>query len=124
MSRNRSWPVGSQKRIGIKITECEIQIRGEAVVQSNGSGDGQLRLLEIRVGLEIELAPLRNRIDVKIARPLFIQCEVFEMYVRFERRLLGGAGDFDTEIGDAVRCQFTGLQARETGKVKITSRKT
>src|SRR5208337_1212712 len=39
-----------------------------------------------------------------------------------ERRLLGSATGPHREIGDAIRSEATGPQARETGQIEVTSR--
>src|ERR1039458_3143745 len=66
---------------------------------------------------------MSNRIDVEISGALLVQGEILEMNMGFERRLLGSAAGSHREIGDAIRREPAGLQARETGEIEVTSGK-
>src|SRR5271157_6552618 len=66
---------------------------------------------------------MSNRVDVEISGALLVQGEILEMNVRFERRLPGSAAGSHREIGDAVRREPAGLEARETSEIEVTSGK-
>src|SRR5258708_23446203 len=85
--------------------------------------NGQVGFIEIRVGIEIELPSMSDRVNVEISGALLVQREVLEMNVGFDRRLLESAADPHREIGDAIRRDPAGLQAREAGEIQVPSGK-
>src|SRR5450631_1691001 len=123
MSRDLSRQVNAEKRIGIEMMESQVQIGGKVMLQADGPQNGQIRFIEVRVRIEIELASTGDRIDVEISGALLVHGEVLQMNVRFQRRLFGSAAGSHREVGDAVHCEPTGLKARETGEVEVASGK-
>src|SRR5437899_4524958 len=105
------------------MMEDQVQIGRKVVLQSDASLNGQVSFTEIRVGVEIEHPPMRDRVNVEISGALLVQREVLEMNVRFNRRLLGSAAGSHREIGDAIHRNPAGLQPREAGEIEVTSRK-
>src|SRR6266403_1503264 len=105
------------------MMEDQVQIGWKVVLQSDASLNGQVGFIEIRVGVEVELPSMRDRVDVEISGALLVESEVLKMDVRFNRRLLGSAACSHREIGDAIRCNPAGLQAREAGEIEVTSGK-
>ena len=75
------------------------------------------------MGIEIELASMRDRVKVEISGALLVQREILKMDVRFDRRLLERAAGPHREIGDAIGRDPAGLQARKTGEIEVASRK-
>src|ERR1700674_3800360 len=103
--------------------EGQVQIGRKVVLQSDVPLNGQVSFIEFRVGIEIELCSMSDRINVEISGALFVESEVLKMYVRFNRRLLGSAARSHREVGDAIRRQASGLQAREAGEIEVASGK-
>src|SRR5437879_3758169 len=102
------------------MMEDQVQIGWKVVLQSDASLNGQVSFTEIRVGVEIEQPPTRDRVNVEISGALLVQREVLEMNVRFNRRLLGSAAGSHREIGDAIHRNPAGLQPREAGEIAVT----
>src|ERR1700719_1180587 len=72
--------------------------------------------------VEIELAAMRNRVEIEVARTLAIQSQVFEMKVGVDRGQFRSTARSNGEIGNAINPQATALQARKMGKVQVTPR--
>src|ERR1035437_3371362 len=64
-----------------------------------------------------------DRVDVEISGTLVVEREILEMDVRFHRRLVDRAARPHGEIGDPLRGEPAGLQAREAGEIEVTSGK-
>ncbi len=123
VSRDLSRQVSAKQRIGIEMMEGQVQVRGKVVRLSRRSPNGQVGFIEVGVRLEIELASMGDRVDVEISGALLVEREILEMDVRFERRLIESAAGSHREIGDAIRREPAGLQAREAGEIEVTSGK-
>src|ERR1700680_1058312 len=89
--------------------------------QANGPGDRQASLVEFGMCVEIELPPMRDHIEQQVSRALLIQSEVFNVNMRFQRRLLGGTISPNGEIGNSVCLEASALKARYLRKTEITS---
>ena len=72
---------------------------------------------------KVELPSIGDRIDVEISDVFLIHGEALEMDVRFDRGLILSSADSHLEIGDAIRREPAGLQARETGEIEVASGK-
>ena len=66
---------------------------------------------------------MSDRVKVEISGELLVEREVLEMNVGFDRRLLERAARPHREIGDAIRRDPAGLQAREAGEIQVASGK-
>src|ERR1700716_3352472 len=119
MSSDLSRQINAEKRIGVQAMEGQVQIGWKVLLQPDVALNAQVSFIESRVGIEVELRSMSNCINVEISGALFIEGEVFEMDVCFNRRLPGSAADSHREVGDAIRRQAAGLQARETGKIQV-----
>src|SRR5665811_539159 len=64
-----------------------------------------------------------DRVDVEIPGALLVEREILEMDVRFHRRLIESSAGAHCEIGDPIRREPAGLQAREAGEIEVTSGK-
>src|SRR5271166_4230986 len=68
VSRNLARQIKAKQRIRIQMMECEFEIGVEVLLQRDGSHDGQVGLIKFRVGVDIELTPVSDRVDIEISR--------------------------------------------------------
>src|ERR1700676_3666952 len=114
--------VNAEQRIGIQMMKGKVEIGRKGSFQPDTPGDRQVSLLEFGVGIEIKLTSMRDGVEVEITCALPIESKVLEMNVGIDRRLRGSAACSQGEVGDAIRREAAGLQAREMGDVQVTSR--
>ena len=115
MPRDFSRQVNAKKRIGVEMMKGQGKIRRKVIFECDVPRNGQVRFIEVGVRLEIKLPSSGDRVYVEISSTLLVQGEILKMNMCLDCGLLGSSAGSHRKIGDAIRGESAGLEARQTG---------
>src|ERR1039458_3408895 len=99
--------------------KIELQIGGKNILHSDAPPHCPSGFIEVRICRDVGLPPAGDGVGEKIPDALFVQGQILEMHMRFERWLLRRANDVSREIGGTVHGEAAWLEPRKTGEIDI-----
>src|SRR5208282_4274097 len=119
LSRDLSLQVNTQQRVDVETVKRETQVGRKVVLQHHVARNRQVRFLEVRMSFEIELAPMRDGVEIEIAFSFSVVGKVLDTDVRLQRRLVDCPGEPHRKTGDAIRRETGGVEIRKAAEIEV-----
>ncbi len=108
MSLHRPVQVGSKDGIEFELMKAEVDVGRPVLAQTNVAVDFQVCLFELGLSGDVQLCPLRHRVDGEVAGLFLVERQIVEMD--------GGVEGWLLQSARAIRSEIRARRSRPRGR--------